>query len=212
MITATGLEIDSQTALSEKYVRAYDVAWALHNTNMFHGHSPVPWDLLSHAGLVYRLYAQDVKGQVDVKTSLVLLLSRAPEIYDTYPDFLWDILSRFGVYAKDVLARENYLSAIGRYENAATAFEYSILFPQASNPPKSDFVVGLPTILVKAKVSDYIELLKQLAITNSVTDIGALFHCSEFLQTYIDLEYAPKDANTKFETAQTTGDVEGLRL
>ena len=195
LITATGQVINFNNFDPES-IRAYDIAWALHNTNRYNGHTPYAWDVLSHTGLAFLLYVHDVKGKVETPFSIALMLHDAVEAY--LGDLVWAVkslpiaaeLENLETEITKVILRRfniNYdaveWTVIDRYDHQASYVEVQRFFPDAPR----DCVMGeqyhldrLPN-LSKAKVTDYIEGLRNLCINNQVEDINVLFDLPESL-------------------------------
>jgi hypothetical protein len=217
MLTATGLQINIDQFKPED-VRAWDIAWSLHHLNLFNGHAPLPWDALSHTGLAYLLYVQDVKGKTEVPFSLALLLYAAGKAYET-PDELgavgetvWDaIYERFNVSQKDI-----DWDSVRRYDKQATAIEFHILFPDAKDVPQLEYPLSKYPLLVKAKPEDYVTMLKHLSINHGVANIAALFNTPESLRPYLavpaeESEVATQTGKVSVEPRETQS-IEGLSL
>jgi hypothetical protein len=194
-------------------VRAYDIAWALHHINTFGGHTPLPWDILSRTGLAYMLYVQDVRGHTEVPFSIALLLNNAAKAYagdvnrsleytklarpfkQLEVAILSAIFERFNVPQGSIggIAWDK----IDRYEKQALAVEFYSLFPNmrtAAHAPQLQYDIPRYPVLVKAKIGDYVTLLKHLSINNGVQDIATLFELPDSLQPYV--------------AAETTADIE----
>lgn len=226
--TASGRLIDTLNLKSED-INAYDIAWSLSNTNRYAGHTPVPWDVLSHTGLAYQLYVRDMKGVTDINYLLGLLLHDAAEAYlgdmlgplkgtEVGKEFrrledkiIEKVFTRFGVQNID-------WTVIDRYDHQATHIEISAFYPEMVGNnlfTQEQYHMDRYPTLVKAKVTDYIELLKQLSINEGVSEVGHLFELSDIMDRLVTVERV----NTTPQT--TTGDVagrtviqeiEGLRL
>lgn len=190
LTTATGLQIEVEHLRPED-IRAYDIAWSLSNLNRFNGHALLAWDVLSHVGLSYMLYIQDMKGKIETEFALALLLHNAPKAYlgDTldpasqrYIDVASVILARF-------LVNEDPMGLpwdmVTRYDRQATAIAYRALFPLAKNGPQPEYEMPKFPVLVKAKVPDYISILKYATINHGVADVSGLFEVSPELKPYV---------------------------
>jgi hypothetical protein len=160
---------------------------------------------------------QDVRDKVDCATSLALLLSAVGECYyapechiDVCQRIIELVVNRFNISYDDIDWEIVY-----KYTKTAIAVEYAAMFPYAKNLPKPEYQLTRTPTLVKAKVTDYIELLRQLAIGNNVKDIGTLFYCPDFLQTCIKQEKSRIDeglyGNTTFDF-RGTDDVDNMRV
>lgn len=223
-VTATGLQIDIAKIKSDD-IRIYDIAWSLHNINRYLGHTPVAWDVLSHIGLTYSLYVNDVRGKVDPLFSLALLLHDAAEAYAG--DMIWPLkqlreAQQFLVFETNIksiimkrfnineLSNDIDWKEIDYYDRLAAYIELDNLFPFFKDKFKSK--KGFRKIqLVKAKISDFIETVKHLSINNNVLDIDDLYICPDFLKEYITQGISQIEYNTKFEVNDTK-DIERLQL
>lgn len=220
LVTASGLCVDPE-AIKPEEIRVYDVAWALHHNNLFmNGHAPVPWDVLSHTGLMYLLYVQDTKGKTTIPTSLGVMLYCADEAYPTdKDDTFYAICGRFGI---DPVPDGNVdWNAVERYDKQARAIEFTTLFPALKDSKVApQFVYHLDRLprLVKAKVEDYVGLLKHLSINHGVEDIATLFAFPDALKPYMAAELAEATAGETDSNAslnievRETKSVEDLRV
>ena len=191
LTTATGLQVDVEH-LTPADVRAYDIAWSLHHLNRFGGHALLPWDVLSHVGLSYWLYVQDMKGKIEAEFALALLLHSAPKAYvgdnlDPTKQLYQDVAS--AIFARFQLSEEPLAGIpwdmVERYDKQATSIEYHALFPGAKDSPKPEYEMPRFPILVKAKVPDFISILKFAAINHDVADVTGLFEVSEALKPHV---------------------------
>ena len=196
LLTATGLQVDVEH-LKPSDIRAYDIAWSLSNLNRFGGHALLPWDVLSHVGLSYWLYVQDMKGKIEAEFALALLLHSAPKAYvgDIAPiaqsaDLRYvEELARRAIYQRFQISEEPLAGIpwdmVERYDKQATSIEYHALFPGAKDSPKPEYEMPRFPILVKAKVPDFISILKFAAINHDVADVTGLFEVSEALKPLV---------------------------
>jgi len=227
--TACGLTVDV-TDIKQTDIRAYDIAWSLHNTIRYNGHAPVAWDVLSHTGLAYMLYVQDLKGQTDQKFSLALLLHDAAETY--VGDLVWALkhtdmgqeFNRFEKYVRQVIYSRFNLNVdevpwdlIERYDRQAGAVEFHKFFPHLEGTvyaPHYQYQLERVPTLIKAKVADYIELLKHLAINNGVQEVHQLFDLPEPLAGLVANESRPLSQTTTGDVSGQTvnSEIEGLKL
>lgn len=189
LVTATGLQIDVER-LKPADVRAYDIAWSLSNLARFNGHALLPWDLLSHVGLSYMLYVQELRGKTEVEFALALLLYNAPKAYlgDNHPadQCYGDVAA--AIYARFLVSQEAYAvpwDMVERYDNQATAIAHRALFPLAKDGPKPEYEMPKFPVLVKATVPNYIDLLKHLTINHGVADVSGLFEVSPELKPHV---------------------------
>lgn len=208
LTTATGLQIDVEH-MKPADVRAYDIAWSLSNLTRFNGHALLPWDLLSHVGLSYMLYIQDMKGKTEVEFALALLLHNAPKAYlgDNFPtnQLYGDVAA--AIYARFLVSQEAFAvpwDMVERYDRQATAIEFQVLFPLAQDRPKPEYEMAKFPILVKATVPNYIDSLKHYTINHGVADVLGLFEVSAELKPHVtpppaveishaDVDIAPRD-------------------
>jgi hypothetical protein len=191
--TVSGLQITPEV-LHPNEVKAYDIAWGLHHLNLFGGQAPLAWDGLSHAGLAYLLYVQGVKGSTKVPTTLALLLAGAYKVYlgdvaeHNGTPALSAIYERFNVSEESISDVE--WDKVARYDQQATAVAFHILFPEVKNGPKMEYDMPRYPLLIKAKVPDYMDLLKQLSINNQAQDIAGLFELPVALKPILVAEKA----------------------
>jgi len=190
-------------------IRAYDIAWSLHYTNLFGGHAPLPWDALSHTGLAYMLYIQDMRGKTEAPFSLALLLNNAAVAYvgeqvgslQHYSREYEDLRVRT---SQVIYARFNVSQELGdipwdmvkRYDQQALAIEFRALFPQLKDnqdAPKLQYDISRYPTLVKARVEDYITLLKHNSINHNVVEVDTLFTVSDSLRPYLAAEIVEKE-------------------
>jgi hypothetical protein len=222
-------------AIRPEDIRAYDIAWALHHINRFGGHSPVPWDVLSHTGLAYMLYVQDVKGQTEVPFSLALLLHDAAEAY--VGDMVWplkhtvmaDQFRQLEAHVLDVIYQRFNVpqeplgpidwDKVARYDKQAAAIEFHQLFPKLRGTqyaPPLVYDMSKYPVLIKGKVEDYITLLKHISINHGVEDVSALFSLSDSLRPYLTAEIEEAEATAEQGTVdidiRETRSVEDLRV
>ena len=176
--TVSGLQITPEV-LHPNEVKAYDIAWGLHHLNLFGGQAPLPWDALSHVGLSYLLYIQDVKGATKAPTTLAILLAGAHKAYlgdveeHNGTPVLSAIYKRFNVDEEPISNVE--WDKVARYDQQAEAAAFHLLFPEVKNGPKLEYGMPRYPLLIKAKIPDYMDLLKQLTINNQAQDIAGLF-------------------------------------
>jgi hypothetical protein len=190
LVTATGLQVDVDH-LKPSEIRAYDIAWSLHNLNLFRGHALIQWDALSHVGLSYMLYVQDMKGKIEAEFALALLLDSAPKAYlgdidpadQCYRDLASAILARFQI-SEEPLGPIPW-DMVARYNRQAVAIAFHALFPAVKTGPKLEYEVPRFPILVKAKPTDYISILKYAAINHDVADVPGLFEVSETMKPLV---------------------------
>ena len=181
-------------------VLAWDIAWSLSGQNRFVHHTLVPWDVLSHVGLVYMLAMQETRGALSNVDKLGLLLHDAAEAYlsdmsrplkSAIPKYkeiehnvLLAILARFGVRYDQI----NW-DLVARYDNQALWIERQVLLPMFDGL-KTDAIYTsckqydmpkLPT-LAKAKPDQYIGLLRECAINANSPDLKNLFYLPAYLE------------------------------
>ena len=191
-------------------IMAWDIAWATHNLNRFCGHTLVPWDVLSHVGLVYMLAMQETRGALSNVDKLGLLLHDAPEAYlgdmsrplkSAIPKYkeiehnvLLAILARFGVRYDQI----NW-ELVARYDNQALWIERQVLLPMFDGL-KTDTIYTsckqydmpkLPT-LAKAKPDQYIVLLQECAINANSPDLKNLFYLPAYLEQRLQTMGTPE--------------------
>jgi hypothetical protein len=230
--TVSGKLVDV-TNIKPEDINAYDIAWALHHANRYAGHTPVAWDVLSHTGLVYMLYVKDLKGQTDINYSKAIMLHDAAEAYigdmighlkncpvgdlfrELEQQILRTIFKRFGMNIDDI----DWL-IIDRYDHQAAHVEIKHFFPELTNNPnvtQAQYHMEWKPTLIKAKVADYIEFIKNLSINSGVVDVSALFEITESIEPLLDeerRETSPVPQTTKGDVAGQTinSDIEGLTV
>jgi hypothetical protein len=227
--TFTGKLVDV-SALKPEDINAYDIAWALSNCNRYAGHTSVPWDVLSHTGLVYMLYMQDLKGQIDPNYSLAIMLHDAAEAYigdmigglkktevgrlfkELEDQIISVVFQRFGVQHVE-------WEVINRYDWQAAHIEINKFFPEVADHPgvtQAQYPLDRYPTLIKAKVTDFIEMLRHLAINAGAPDVGGLFSIPENLLASIQAISAEAQAGRSGEWAGISiadnRDVEDLRI
>jgi len=220
--TITGKLLDVLDIKPED-INAYDIAWSLHNTNRYAGHTSVPWDVLSHTGLVYTLYVWDMRGSLDPNYSKALLLHDAAEAYigdmigglkdspvgeafrDLERKILRTVFQRFGLNLDDI----DWV-IVDRYDHQAAHVEIRKFYPHLVSDPKvvqAQYPMERYPIMGVAKVPDYIELLKNLCINSGVQDIGSLFeipdHLTGLLREDSSTQAAQSGAVTTIEVRET---------
>lgn len=189
-------------------VNAYDIAWGLHNQNRYNGQTFEPWDVLSHTGLVYMLYAKDVQGKTDPKITLAILLHDAPKAYmgdmvghlkashigQSFKALEIElhsaITTRFGLGGLDLT--QDQWALVDRYDKQAVSVEARAFFPELADRPEFTQPVYTSTwtpVLVRAKVSDYINALRGL--TTGV-ETESLFAVPKALEKYLAAEAGPE--------------------
>lgn len=191
-------------------VNAYDIAWALHMTNRYNGHTPIAWSVLSHTGLMYRLGLQYTKGKLEPATALTLMLHDAAE---AYTGDMCGPLKRSGVMGEFVKLENAILDTIfirfglqagkqdwelvNKLDAQALYVEYYRLFPQVrdtADMPKLEYPLTTIPTLVVGKPQDYVQALRSLAINAGTEKVSALFDLPD---TAIDLFSPPEVAHNK---------------
>ena len=191
--TISGLQINPEV-LHPNELRAYDIGWGLHNLNLFGGQAPLQWDALSHAGLAYLLYVQGERGLTKVSTALALLLAGAHKAYlgdvakHNGTPVLSAVYKRFNVNEEPISEVE--WDKVERYDRQATAIAFHTLFPNAKGGPKLEYEIARYPLLIKAKVPDYMDLLKHLSINNNVPDVTDLFALPDAIKPILAAEKA----------------------
>jgi hypothetical protein len=79
---------------------------------------------------------------------------------------------------------------VGRYDQQATAIAFHILFPNVKNGPKLEYEIARYPLLIKAKIPDYMDLLKHLSINNNVPEINDLFALPDAIKPILAAEKA----------------------
>lgn len=230
--TISGKLVDV-TDLKPEDINAYDIAWALSHANRYAGHTPVAWDVLSHTGLTYMLYVRDLKGQTDLNYSKAIMLHDAAEAYigdmighlknspvgDLFRELeekiLRTVFKRFGMNFDDI----DWV-VIDRYDHQAAHVEIMHFFPELKDNPnvtQAQYTLTWKPTFIKAKVSDYIEFIRNMCINTGVVDVSGLFEVTESIEPLLDEERritSPVPQTTQGDVAGQTvnSDVEGLKL
>jgi hypothetical protein len=235
MYTISGQQIDVTDPQPEQ-INVWDIAWSLSHINRYLGHTPVPWDVLSHTGLCYMLYKADTQA-VDTSPGfeLALLLHDAAEAYvgdmlhmtkkleslDGYrcleDNVSRIIYQRFGINYLGSLQLETDFPGIKRYDQQAAHVEFVKLIPAAPDLAQlaKQYELDVYPPLIKAKVPDFVEFLKDRAINAGVTNVAALFERPESLVPYLDEAPAParsEDLVERVEPLHSVADVENMHL
>jgi hypothetical protein len=173
--------------LAPSDINVYEMAWSLSQQNRFMGHTPYPWSVLAHTGLVLQLYVADRRGQVDSNEIIQLLLHDATETYiadiarplKELPEFAFfrdletkvsnTIYARFGYRPEEV----NW-DLIRRYDDQAVHIEYYKFHPECRNTDANAWY-GKP-LPAGGTVEDFVRYLKELTIqAGKAQNIGDLF-------------------------------------
>lgn len=87
----SGKIIDLNT-LTQKDVNAWDIIWPLHLTNRYNGHTPRPWDVISHSMMVYKMFiAHEQYHNSDLNQ--IVIDSLAMLLHDAAESYIGDIIS-----------------------------------------------------------------------------------------------------------------------
>lgn len=186
-------------AIKKSDINAWDIAWALSQSTRYNGQIPVPWDVLSHTGMVYALYMADHRNDADPKVILSLLLHDASEAYigdivqpiKGLPQMAWfveldDAITEtvFDAFGLDWMNTD--WDIIKHYDYLAVKHEIHWLKP-TSNGSDLFRYIDIPVDrfmpLAKAKPWEFIELLKQPRFEINNPD---LFTVPDILIPYIE--------------------------
>lgn len=227
--------------LKPEDINAWDMAWALSQINRYNGCTPVPFDVLSHTGLVYALYMAEhttVESR-NPGTILALLLHDAPEAFigdiplptksldqmawlrELEDEILQVIFTRFGLDWQSV-----EWEMVKRYDNMAGNVEIHWLKPTSNNDPYFQRLqVEMPfpyKPLSKARPIDLVKLLYAGAQHFKAHDIDALFATPPILEPYIDASDLPGDksaetkvvveGDTSFPTIRDSSDIDNMKV
>ncbi len=190
-------------------INAYDIAWALSQINRYNGHSIVPVSVLSHTGLCYYLAMSEAhaqRRQIKPCDALGILLHDAGEAYvgervwpldetdlgkplhELENKILSTILARFA--SQDIVDQIDW-NLVRRYDEQAVHVEYYTIHPELRSSkhmltaayPMSQY----PPLMV-AKPTDYIDLLRSIAIQVNTPEINGLFAVPETLVAYLNAQ------------------------
>lgn len=210
MRVATGQLVDV-TNLRPEDIRVWDIAWALHHTNRYLGHTPVPWNVLSHTGLCFQLGMMESKGTLNTFDRIGILIHDAAEAYigdmprplkqipeshffcELEERIMDVILKRLGIPREAI----NW-DLVKRYDNRALHIEMITLTPDLrgnSYLPPEIYAGPVPPLCV-AKPIEYVGLLRDLCITLSGTNDGKPDQINElfFLPDHLALYANPPEA------------------
>jgi hypothetical protein len=198
-------------------VLAYDIAWALAQTNRYNGHTPVQWSVLSHVGLAYLLASSECQQQgraMNPYDALGLLLHDAAEAYigemvgplknteymENYRQLekrvLTAILFRFGINPNADPYPIDW-EFVKRYDKQAAHVEYYHFHPELRGtegmiPPV--YPLNRYPKLALAKPEQFLSVLKPMAINVGAENVGALFALPEKLHPYIQTHQEESEA------------------
>lgn len=187
-------------------INIWDIAWSLSQQNRYGGHTPYPWSVLSHTGLVFQLYVSDKRGKVDVHEGIWLLMHDAAEAYiqdicrplKTRPEFAFfreledtlmeKIWKRLGYDPAEINS-----DLINRYDYQAAHIEGWKFFPgrhkwsYGIQEAKYDASDWYKKPLVVAKVQDFVEFLRQqLIVAGRCKDINQLFDLNDTMTRLVE--------------------------
>ncbi len=194
--------------LKPEDITAYDIAWALSQTNRYNGHTPVPWSVLSHVGLVYLLGSAEAQRQgkpLNPYDALGILLHDAAEAYigemvgplknteymTNYRELekrvLNVILTRFGVRPGTSPYPINW-ELVKRYDNQAAHVEYYNFHPElrgTGHMIPAVYPLNKYPPMALARMEHFLEVLKPATINVGADDIAELFQLPETLAPYV---------------------------
>jgi 5'-deoxynucleotidase YfbR-like HD superfamily hydrolase len=124
------------------------------------------------------------------------------------------IYQRFGL---DPLRLETDFPGIKRYDQQAAHVEFVKLIPAATDLAQlaKQYEMDMYPPLIKAKVPDFVEFLKDRAINAGVTDVAALFERPESLVPYLDeapASHRSDEPVERVEPLHSVADVEDMHL
>jgi hypothetical protein len=224
--------------LKSEDINAWDIAWALSNINRYNGCTPVPWDVLSHTGMAYKLYMIDHAGDINPATVLAILLHDASEAYagdiprpiKALDQMAWYheledqisqlIFERFGLNWQAV-----DWETVKKYDRMSGQVELHWLKPTSNNAPCFQPQVSVPKMqkLGKARPEELIGLLYQGAQQFGAKDLDVLFAIPSILDPYIQSrpatqpqetaveQHVPVDADG-FPIARSRADLDNMRV
>ncbi len=175
--------------------KAWDIAWSLHSTNRYNGHTTTPWDVLSHTGLCYLLAMMENNAKISWHNKLGILLHDAAEAYcgdmvrplkQVMPEFervetniMNALLTRLGVEFGDI----NW-DFVKEYDNQALRVEVAKLQKRTGPSRYTPVVKNEPNYkgnLILTKIPDYLNALRDTLINLKVERINEFFECPEYL-------------------------------
>lgn len=188
-------------ALKPEDINLWDIAWSLSQQNRYAGHTPFPWSVLSHTGLVFQLYVKERRGNVNVHEGIWLLFHDAAEAY--IQDIMYPLKNRpeFQVF-RDLEAKvmeviwrrlgydpsEINQDVIDRYDSQAAHIEGYKFFPARRNwsygirPKVYDTPEMYNKPLSLAKPQDFVNFVReQLIVGGRCRDINQLCEVPEAL-------------------------------
>jgi hypothetical protein len=186
-------------AIKKSDINAWDIAWSLSHSNRYNGQTPVPWDVLSHTGMVYALYMADHRNDFNPKVALSILLHDAAEAYigdivqpiKGLPQMAWfieldDTITEtiFDAFGLDWMNTD--WDAIKHYDYLAVKHEIHWLKPTSNQDPLWSYIdvpVDKYLPLGKAKPWELVELLKDPKFG---VDNPDLFTVPEILIPYLN--------------------------
>jgi hypothetical protein len=175
-ITLVSERIIDLFAIKKSDINIWDIAWGLSQNNRYNGQTPVPWDVLSHTGMVFALYMADHRNDADPKVILSLLLHDAAEAYTgdliqpikMLPQMAWfteldDAITETVFDACGLDWMNTDWNIIKHYDYLAVKHEIHWLKPTSNNHEFFRYIdtpVDRFMPLGKAKPWEFVELLK----------------------------------------------------
>jgi len=225
--------------LKSEDLNVWDIAWALSQINRYNGCTPIPFDVLSHTGLVYALYMAEhtTPESRNPSTILALLLHDAAEAFigdipvslktldqmawlcELEDELLQVIFNRFGLDWQSI-----DWETISRYDNMAGNVEVHWLKPKTKSDEYFTKVqVEMPFAykpLSKARPIEWVKLVYAGAQHFHVVDMDALFATPPLLEPYIDTAELPSVSSTQtvvegdasFPALRDSSDVDNMRV
>jgi hypothetical protein len=192
--TISGRLIDSRNFKASD-VRAWDIAWSLHYTLRYNGHTPVAWDVLSHTGLVYQLALHGEK-EISLIDQLGILLHDAAEY--AIGDIISPVKCQYPEITKqeEKILRQIFLRFNAEYDavnwKLVKKYDLEALWTEQKllNRGGDLFYGGKGyhspiTELIKVKCVDYVAMLKHLAINRHAPNVTGLLAVPHILVPYI---------------------------
>ena len=192
------------SSLKPEEINVWDIIWPLSLSNRYNGHTPFPFDVLSHSLMVYEFYCKYEK-EPKLKESIAMLLHDAAESYigdivhplKIAPEFnffheleeqiMEVILKAFGVEYSEIDWKKVYL-----YDKTVTDVEFRTFFPFLTNTFKPEGMFEVKPEdkkLIKADVVGVYNLLEVLTFT-TIKDEEArkrLFELPDTLKNYVEI-------------------------
>jgi uncharacterized protein len=212
--------------LKAEDINIWDIAWALSQTNRYNGCTPVPWDVLSHTGMVYALYNYDHRDNPLPSVQMAILLHDAAEAYvgdvvqplRNLDQMAWfneledqikeTIFERFGLSYNDV-----DWATVKHYDGMAYSIEIEYMKPTSKTDEHfSHTPISFKMPLGKALPQEYVSLLHNMTVHFNVVNPEPLFAMPEILKPYVIFPKVEVEDTGNIPPPRSSKDVDGMRL